>query len=329
MVTREADLAYTDPQDSDPEGRNKTLILVHGRGCKPAEDELLALWCEALNAGVYRDGGDEQLVRLQQVSTVSVYYGDLSNELYLGTRPSFDAALDLADRRNTLAELKALTKTKQFRRIGYEELPGRSSIREFFADVGAPLLSTLRLTDLFLARVMPEVVAYWDKEGDYHREVSRRMIDALIPPLARGDDIMLVTHCLGSVIAYDALWEISRGATADKNIAAAKVEALVTLGSPLGDEFVKSKLAGSAAAVDEKFPNNLISWSNVAAEDDYTCHDETVANDFRSMLDGRLISRITDYRIYNLAVRYGRSNPHNALGYLIHPRIAKLVSEWL
>ncbi|MCZ6854601.1 MAG: hypothetical protein O7G86_11845 [Gammaproteobacteria bacterium] len=322
-------MAYIDPQDSDPEGRDKTLILVHGRGCKPAEDELLTLWREALNAGVYRDGGDEQLVRLQQVNTLSAYYGDLSNDILSETQQSFDVTLDVADRRNTLLELKALTKTKQFRRISYEDLPGRSSIREFFADIGAPLLSTLRLTDLFLARVMPEVVAYWDKESDYHRKVSQRMIDVLLPPLARGDDIMMIVHCLGSVIAYDALWEISRGGMVAENAATSKVEALVTLGSPLGDEFVKSRLAGSTAEGDEKFPNNLISWSNVAAEDDYTCHDETVANDFRGMLNGRLISRITDYRIYNLAVRYGRSNPHNALGYLIHPRVAKLVSEWL
>ena len=329
MATRGGDLAYIDRQDNEPEGRQKTLILVHGRGCKPAKNDLFGLWREALNAGVYRDGGDEQLVRLQQVNVTSTYYGDLTNAVLSETQQSFDAALDLADRRYTLAELGARTKTKQFRRAGYEVLPGRSSAKEFFADIGAPILSTLRLTDLFLSRAMPEVVAYWDTASSYHREVSQRMIDTLLPPLKRGDDIMLIAHCLGSVIAFDALWEISRGRSVDQNVVVSKLGALITLGSPLGDEFVKSRLAGSAAVGERKFLNNVISWSNVAAEDDYTCHDETVANDFRAMLDKRLISRITDYRIYNLAVRYGRSNPHNALGYLIHPRIAKLVSDWL
>ncbi len=322
-------MAYIDPQDNEPGGRNRTLILVHGRGCKPGKDELLALWREALNTGVYRDGGDEQLVRLQQVTVASAYYGDLNNAVLSESQQTFDAALDLADRKNTLAELAELTKTKQFRRVGYEALPGRSSAKEFFADIGAPILSTLRLTDLFLSRAMPEVVAYWDKESSYHREVSQRMIDTLLPPLMRGDEIMLIAHCLGSVIAFDALWEISRGGTVDEKARAGKVGLLITLGSPLGDEFVKSKLAGSAVVGAGKFPNNIINWSNVAAEDDYTCHDETVANDFRAMLTERLISRITDYQIYNLAVRYGRSNPHNALGYLIHPRISKLVSDWL
>ena len=32
---------------------------------------------------------------------------------------------------------------------------------------------------------------------------------------------------------------------------------------------------------------------------------------------------------YVHAVRYGKSNPHNCIGYLIHPRIAKLVAAWL
>lgn len=321
-------MAYIDPQDNKPEGGNKTLILVHGRGRKPAETELLALWREALDAGVHRDGGDEQLVRLQQITVACAYYGDLSNAVLSETQSSFDEALDLADRRNSLAELEALTKTKQFRRVGYEALPGRSSVKEFFADVGAPILSTLKLTDLFLSRAMPEVVAYWDKESSYHREVRKRLIGALLPPLERGDDILLIAHCLGSVVAYDTLWEISRGGLGG-GAANSKIGTLVTLGSPLGDEFVKSKLAGSGATGGGKYPNNVINWTNVAAEDDYTCHDETVANDFRTMLDERLISRITDYRIYNLAIRYGRSNPHNALGYLIHPRVSKLVSDWL
>lgn len=51
--------------------------------------------------------------------------------------------------------------------------------------------------------------------------------------------------------------------------------------------------------------------------------------DTPTALDHRLISRIHDFRIYNLSIRYGRSCPHCALGYLIHPRMAKLITEWL
>jgi len=78
-----------------------------------------------------------------------------------------------------------------------------------------------------------------------------------------------------------------------------------------------------------KFPVNVISWHNVAAEDDYTCHDNTLADDFKLMLQQRVVSVVHDYRIFNLAVRYGRSNPHSSIGYYIHPRVSKILADWL
>ena len=150
------------------------------------------------------------------------------------------------------------------------------------------------------------------------------MRERLREAYGRGDDVLLICHCLGSVVSYDALWELSHMEALPN-----KVDTWVTLGSPLADEYVKRHLRGAEKSGAERFPTNLLNWHNVSAEDDFTCHDETVANDFAAMLEQRLISRIKDYRIYNLAVRYGNSNPHNFIGYLIHPRTARLVSDWL
>ncbi|MCH8136156.1 MAG: hypothetical protein IIB77_09295 [Proteobacteria bacterium] len=43
----------------------------------------------------------------------------------------------------------------------------------------------------------------------------------------------------------------------------------------------------------------------------------------------RLVSAITDYRVFNLALRYGRSNPHSSIGYYIHPRVSKIIADWM
>ena len=67
----------------------------------------------------------------------------------------------------------------------------------------------------------------------------------------------------------------------------------------------------------------------MSAEDDYACHDNTLADDFRLMLDQRMVSVVHDYQVYNLAVRYGKSNPHSSLGYYIHPRVAKIIADWM
>ena len=47
------------------------------------------------------------------------------------------------------------------------------------------------------------------------------------------------------------------------------------------------------------------------------------------MMTERIVSKVTDYKIYNPAVRYGRSNPHSSVGYLIHPRVAKILADWM
>jgi hypothetical protein len=309
-----------------PTSSGKSIIFVHGRGLKPAPNALETLWISALRAGLERDFEKEQTAaELDRATLVTAYYGDLTNAIRAAAGKSYDEALEIADLNNTLHAMSALESAKRFRRSGYEDLPRRSSIKEFLADMGAPVLSTLGLTEVALSRRMPEVSAYWDQEGAYCRESRERVLTELRAALARGDEIMMISHCLGSVISYDCLWELSRNSQTQ----AGKIDTWITLGSPLGDEFFKRKLAGADQRGNERYPNNIVNWYNVAAEDDFTCHDETVANDFRPMLENHLISRIKDYRIYNLAVRFGRSNPHNSLGYLIHPRIAKLVADWL
>ncbi len=38
---------------------------------------------------------------------------------------------------------------------------------------------------------------------------------------------------------------------------------------------------------------------------------------------------IRDHRIYNLALRHGKSNPHHGAGYLIHPQFINVLARWL
>ena len=64
------------------------------------------------------------------------------------------------------------------------------------------------------------------------------MTEPLAKALSQDDDILILSHSLGTVIAYDVLWKFSYcGEWQD--IRNKKVSMLVTLGSPLGDEAVK------------------------------------------------------------------------------------------
>jgi hypothetical protein len=85
----------------------------------------------------------------------------------------------------------------------------------------------------------------------------------------------------------------------------------------------------SARGEAASYPRNVITWHNLSAEDDWTCHDNTLADDFKDMLQQRAVSAVQDYRVYNLAVRYGKSNPHSSIGYYIHPRVSKILADWV
>lgn len=322
-------LAGTQSSTDNPEkGCTKTLILIHGRGFKPARTELEELWVRALRSGVQREA-PAALPAFDGCRREFVYYGDDINAILAAQGRSYDAALDLADLKNALAALATLAKSRQFRREYYERLPGKTALKEFFADVGAPALSAFGLKERTLLRFVPELAEYWHEPNGHLQSAGARLRAVVGDAMQRGDDVVLLSHCIGSVIAYDALWDLSRGGYRDGECARGKITLWITLGAPLGDESVKARLRGASAEPDGRHPNNILSWLNVAAEDDYVCHDDRLANDYDDMLYGRLISSIEDARIYNLAVRYGRSNPHNALGYLAHPRVSRAVAGWL
>ena len=172
-------------------------------------------------------------------------------------------------------------------------------------------------------------MASLDNDNGFAHEARARVRSKLCELMDRGDHIMLVTHGTGSVVAYDVLWELSNDTATYPEYGECKIDQWLTLGSPLGDRIVQKRLLGAQEREECRFPSNVISWHNLSAEDDYTCHDATLADDFKTMLKQRQISAVHDYRVFNLAVRYGKSNPHNSIGYYIHPRLTKIVIDWL
>ena len=216
-----------------------------------------------------------------------------------------------------------LANTKAFKRTHYEKLPGKSALSEFLADVAAPSLRAIGLGRKAVETALPELRAYWGAADGFRQTVSSRVEDALRAAFNEADSVALVAHGSGAVIAYDALSALS------SELPEKKLSLLLTLGAPLANDTVRGMLAGGDQPVDKRYPGNLVQWHNIAAEDDFLCHDKTVADDFAPFLASRRISKITDHLIYNLAVRYGRSAPGHSSGYLVHPRSAEQLANWL
>lgn len=305
----------------------RSILLVHGHNCQPAEDVFREVSLAALRSGIERDYPDV-LADYDSLDKEFVYFGDISNEFLQRLGQNYDEQLDVGDRLHALEELRKLTARKKFGLRQYDGVRGKSAVPEAIADVIAPLCAVLGLTVPLLGIVAPDFAEYL-RGTDFAKALRQRLREMLIELLVRGDTVMLVSHGTGCAVAWDVLWQLSHDERYRDATDGVKIDAWVTLGSPLGDRGVQKYLLGADRDQAEKYPGNLITWHNLSAEDDYICHDKTVADDFRPMMRERLISSINDYRIYNHALRYGKSSPHTMLGYLIHPRLAKIVTDWM
>jgi hypothetical protein len=307
---------------------SRSLVIVHGRDFKPSGEELLHLIDNALAAGLERDHPD-LLPQYHGITKDLAYYGDLTNEFLLGIGKTYDEQLDVGDRRNAFHLLKQIDKRKKFSVQRYDNLPGKSAVPEFAAGIAGPLLSAVGLASSMITKLAKDLGAYWNKKSSYGAEVRKRVRDTLRAALDRGDRVMLISHGTGCIIAYDVLWQLSHDPEFREQYADKKIDFWLTLGAPLGDNVIRKKLFGAKNKTEKRYPKNIVSWHNVSAEDDYCCHDNTLANDFKQMLKDKLVSCIRDYQIYNLAIRYGKSNPHSSVGYYIHPRVSQLIADWL
>ncbi len=315
-------------KEQEQDSGHRSILLVHGRDFKPASDALKELSLDALRAGILRDYPD-CVGAFDAVHKEIAYYGDLTNELLEATGRTYDERLDMGDRANALAALRAISARKRFGIRQYDRLPGKSALQEFIANFASPMCGAMGLTRWLVNRLSKDCAEYLSGDSDFAEQVRGRVRGKLCELLDRGDQVLLLSHGMGCIVAYEVLWELSHLPEYQDRYCEAKVDTWVTLGAPLGDRYVRKLLLGAKEGSATRFPTNVITWCNVSAEDDYICHDNTLADDFKKMLDRRLVSAVHDYRIYNLAVRYGKSNPHSSIGYYIHPRVAKIVVDWV
>ncbi len=308
--------------------KRRSLLLVHGRDFKPAKEAYVDLSMAAMRAGIERDFPDA-VEAFDSAEKCCAWYGDLNADILYAAGRKYDEHLDIGDRRNVLSSLRAITVRKKFSIGQYDRLPGKSALPEALVNIVAPVLGGLGLCMPLIRCVAKDFACYFDKKTSYGMQVRRRLKDELCALLDNDERVVLVSHGTGSVVAYDVLWQLSHDPDLKERYADKKVDLWLTLGSPLGDSNIRKRLMGANHDTDARFPINVISWHNVAAEDDYTCYDNTLADDFKMMMQQRVVSAVHDHKIYNLAVRYGKSNPHSSIGYLIHPRTSKILADWL
>jgi hypothetical protein len=138
-----------------------------------------------------------------------------------------------------------------------------------------------------------------------------------------GRPVLLAAHSMGSVIAYDALWEMSHNERDEL-----RVDLLLTMGSPLGQNYLQRRILGHERSGPGRYPDNIRRWLNLSAVGDMTAVDPYLKSDFGEMLELGLIESIEDIEIFNFFRHDGELNVHAEYGYLVNKVTAAAVANW-
>ena len=135
--------------------------------------------------------------------------------------------------------------------------------------------------------------------------------------------ILLIAHSMGSVIAFDSLWELSH-----EGRERAHIDLLLTMGSPLGQRYVQERLKGATKTGYDRYPGNIRRWKNLAAVGDLTALDRALVNDFGEMLELGLLESFEDEAVNTHYRLNGELNVHAEYGYLVNEKTAHTIVSW-
>jgi len=170
-----------------------------------------------------------------------------------------------------------------------------------------------------------ETERYFSNHNDIACKIRGLQKQPLREAAENDDKVLLIGHSMGSIIAYDSLWELHHLENLEDC-----VDTLLTIGSPLGMHYVQQHLSGLNNQQVPSYPGNLRQWINVSARGDLVALDRSLADDFRAMIDHQQIESITDWRedIFNHYRDSKGLNAHKSYGYLINPVVSKTIADW-
>lgn len=183
----------------------------------------------------------------------------------------------------------------------------------------------LRLLRGQLKETAEETNRYFENDQQIASEIREQLKRVLRPILADGGKVMIIAHSMGSVISYDTLWALSQ-----LEHLPGEVDMFLTLGSPLGMNYVQDRLLGNHYEGTLKYPSNIRNWVNIAADGDVIALDRELVEDFGEMVALGMTETFTDHcdDVYNFFHGENGLNCHRSYGYLINHVVSRVIADW-
>ncbi len=181
------------------------------------------------------------------------------------------------------------------------------------------------MPDPYMKNTLQQANRYFENHHRLAEEARALVTSAVTGAWRQGIPVCVIGHSLGSVVAFDALWELDH-----IEHSRAAVDLFLTLGSPLGTTYVKNRLLGAGYGPERRFPGNIHTWVNLPAVGDHISLDKDFEQEFADMLEVGAVNEILQpgQPLYNLFRDENGLNPHRSYGYLCHRETGNAVLRW-
>ena len=309
----------------------KIIIGIHGLNNKPPKPTLETWWKEALIEGLEKN----HQIQKPAFDFKLVYWADLIYKYPFHD----DANYPLDDLYNHWPYTRLPSGKKPPK---YEDTPidyFREGIRGLFGrgvDKLRQGLGVNLIADKILDKLFDDLASYYDdraNDGDPPAMIlNRQQVLEVVKKVLRDelknvllehstDEIMLIAHSMGSIIAYDVLLDLEENNTQVSNLH------LMTIGSPLGLYFVKAEIIRERGEQQLRTPSTVYQWVNYADKRDIVAVDAHLSDDYKPNQNQ---VRVRDDLVINSYTKPdNKPDYHSEYGYLRTPELSLQVKEFL
>ncbi|NOZ45522.1 MAG: hypothetical protein GXO79_01945 [Chlorobi bacterium] len=297
------------------------IIGIHGLGNKPSSSVLCKWWRKSMTEGLRANNFKTSLPEFEMVYWADILHEeplnlrekDIHNPLYLEEKYVKASPDFTTGNHNTRKKVVDFLKKQAYKIFLNNDL----SLNYSF------------ISDTLINRYFKDLEAYYTvdcvDENDQTCRAQIVMRNHLLKVLEKHKDknIMLISHSMGSIIAFDVLTFMASHI---------KIHTLVTLGSPLGLPVVISKIAAEQREIFHELkhmktpPGVTNNWFNFSDITDKVAFEYELTRKFGENENG---VKPIDFLVTNNYEINGVKNPHKSFGYLRTPEFAKILNEFI
>lgn len=296
------------------------IIGIHGLGNKPDKRQLEHWWKQAMIEGLKTNSYKSILPKFELVYWADIRYDKPLSEYEEKSSPYF------------LEEVY----TKGSDTFPTESHNTRKKLIDFIRRQMNHLLlnkdyslNYSGISDALIAKYFKDLDAYYKEDCTPENAsscnvkdlINKRLTETLIK--YKNDNIMLVSHSMGSIIAFEVL---------NFELTDSDISTFVTMGSPLGLPVIISKIAAEQKQISNEEthmntpPPVSGHWYNFSDILDKVAFNYKLSDDFT---DNKHRVSPVDFLVVNNYEIKGKKNPHKSFGYLRTAEFAKILNDFI